>query len=241
VSKYDAYQDTREKGNKDKPNPSQMYTDKPTLETNRPYFIFHVKIFEKLRQPREMTGQVAYTDEDIETILHRCIEDVNEFYTFYKNTDRGISVSTIIHNVYENDFTTDPHTKQMLRYIDPQKSYYPKVYIRLYQPTGHWYIGHTQRISARQRHLDEIEGMLKRRFTNAIDKSSKVLRFYNDIFDDEYDDENFVIYTIATVRDITTAKTIEDKLIKHYTHECNETSLPLELCLNTYLVSKCLS
>jgi hypothetical protein len=180
-----------------------------------------------------MTGQVTYTDDDIDTILRQCVEDVNEFYTFYETTEQDISVSTLIQNVYENDFALDPHTKQIMRYVDPQKSDDPKVYIRLYQPTGHWYIGHTKKISARQRHLDEIEYTLKRKYRRIIRKPSKVIKFYEDILGDEYDDEDFVIYTITTVKDIEIAKIIEDKLIRYCTNEDNETSLPIELCLNT--------
>ena len=183
----------------------------------------------------------GYTDEDIDTIFWQCVEDVNAFYTFYENTEQDISVSTIVHNLYGNDFVIDPHTKQMMKYVDPRKSDGVKVYIRLYQPTGHWYIGYTTKTSARDRHLAEIETVIKRRYMKNIPKTSKVIQFYEDVFDDEYDDENFVIYTITTVRDTKTARTIEDKLIKHFTHEYNGTSLPLELCLNTYLVSKCLS
>ena len=178
---------------------------------------------------------MANTDEEI--IFRQCVEDVNEFYTFYEDTEQDISISAIIHNLYQNDFLVDPDTKRIMRYVDPQKSDGIKVYIRLYQPTGHWYIGHTTKISARDRHLAEIENVIQRRYMKNIPKTSKVIQFYEDVFDDEYDDEDFVIYTIATVRDTATARTIEDKLIKHFTHKYNETSLPIELCLNTYLVS----
>lgn len=186
-------------------------------------------------------GTSSYTEKEIDIIFNQCVEDIHEMYEIYENTDQGISVDTIINNIHKNDFKLDSDTKKMMRYIEPRKSKDMKVYIRLYQPTGNWYIGYTTQESARARHLREMWEVVRQRYNDTIHTASKILRFYDEVIDEEcgfnnledYDDDNFLIYTVATVRDARTAKIIEGRLIKYFTDQNNHTSLPIDLCLNT--------
>jgi hypothetical protein len=143
-----------------------------------------------------------HTYKEIEEIFERSIDKVKKFYTKFVHT-----------------------TKTLEQYVNVHMS---KVYIRLYKPTGNWYIGFTDQEYADNRH-DQDLSMSKTR------PSTKLLRFYNDVLrTDDSREDNIVVYTIAELKDTKSAKTLEKKLICHFTNPNIENNvLPVELCLNT--------
>lgn len=143
-----------------------------------------------------------HTYEEIEEILERAIDKVKKFYTEFAHT-----------------------TKTLEQYVNVHMS---KVYIRLYKPTGNWYVGHTDQEFADYRHEQDLSH-------SATNNSSKLLRFYNDVLrKDDAREDNVVVYTIEELKDTKSAKILEKKLIHHFTNPNVENNvLPIELCLNT--------
>jgi hypothetical protein len=112
----------------------------------------------------------------------------------------------------------------------PQDEYIDtmKVYLRLYKPTGHYYIGYTQQDSVVIRHRQDL---YQCRYDH---KQSRLIEFYRHVLDTDDDfEDNFLIFVLTEVDSVATAKKIEEKLIYHFTDPANETGLPIELCLNT--------
>jgi len=121
------------------------------------------------------------------------------------------------------------HFYQEARYV-PQDEYTDtvKVYLRLYKPTGHYYIGYTQQASVVRRHRQDLyESYIHR-------KQYRLVDFYKHVLDtDDNFVNNFLIFVLTEVDSVATAKIIEEKLIHHFTNPVNETGLPIDLCLNT--------
>lgn len=142
-----------------------------------------------------------HTYEEIEEILERAIHKVEKFYTEFAHTSQTLE-----------------------QYVNVHMS---KVYIRLYKPTGNWYIGYTDQEFADYRHEQDLS-------QSASDNSSKLLRFYNDVLrKDNARKDNVVVYTIEELKDTKSAKILEKKLIRHFTTPNLKNALPIELCLNT--------
>lgn len=142
-----------------------------------------------------------HTDEEIEEIFVRSVDRVKKFYTKFAHT-----------------------TKTLKQYVNVHMS---KVYIRLYKPTGNWYIGYTDLEFAEKRHDNDLT-------KSRTKTSTKLLKFYNDVLrTDDSREDNIVVYTIAEVKDTNSAKILEKRLIHHFTNTNVENNvLPIDLCLN---------
>lgn len=131
--------------------------------------------------------------------------------------------------------------------------FYPncaKLYLRVYKPTGHWYIGSTIQRFATFRHYEDI---VRTYYFDRTDSQSKMFKFYRELkytgkqLDDLYlnkenplyiFDENWAIVSIAqTVNNKKFVNDIEKEVIKRLTTPCT-TRLPVELHLNTTYAHK---
>jgi len=118
---------------------------------------------------------------------------------------------------------------QEAKYV-PQDEYTDivKVYLRLYKPTGHYYIGYTQQCSVARRHRQDLYK------SYAEIKQYRLVDFYRHVLDTDDDfEDNFLLFVLTEVDSVATAKKIEEDLIYHFTNPVNETGLPIDLCLNT--------
>lgn len=126
--------------------------------------------------------------------------------------------------------------------FDPNRA---KLYLRVYKPTGHWYIGSTIQRFATFRHYEDI---VRTYYFDRTDNQSKICQFYRGLkytgkqLDDLYlnkenplyiFDKNWAIVTIAqTVNNKKFVNDIEKEVIKRLTTP-RTTRLPVELHLNT--------
>ena len=126
--------------------------------------------------------------------------------------------------------------------FDPHRA---KLYLRVYKPTGHWYIGSTVQRFATFRHYEDI---VRTYYFDRTDSQSKICQFYRGLkytakqLDDLYRnkehpnyvfDENWAIVTIAqTECNKKLVNTIEKEVIDLLTTP-QKTRLPVELHLNT--------
>lgn len=126
--------------------------------------------------------------------------------------------------------------------FDPHRA---KLYLRVYKPTGHWYIGSTIQRFATFRHYEDI---VRTYYFDRTDSQSKIHKFYRGLkytgkqLDDLYlnkenplyiFDKNWAIVTIAqTVNNKKFVNDIEKEVIKRLTTP-HTTRLPVELHLNT--------
>ena len=131
--------------------------------------------------------------------------------------------------------------------FDPHRA---KLYLRVYKPTGHWYIGSTIQRFATFRHYEDI---VRTYYFDRTDSQSKIFKFYRELkytgkqLDDLYlnkenplyiFDKNWAIVTIAqTVNNKKFINDIEKEVIKRLTTP-HTTILPVELHLNTIYAHK---
>ena len=125
--------------------------------------------------------------------------------------------------------------------FDPHRA---KLYLRVYKPTGHWYIGSTIQRFATFRHYEDI---VRTYYFDRTDNQSKICQFYRGLkytgkqLDDLYlnkenplyiFDTNWAIVTIAqTVNNKKFVNDIEKEVIRRLTTP-HIIRLPVELHLN---------
>jgi len=129
--------------------------------------------------------------------------------------------------------------------IDRFEPSYAKLYLRIYKPTGHWYIGSTMQRFATYRHYEDI---VRTYYFDKTDSQSKIRTFYRGLkytgkqladlyLNKEHPkyifDKNWAIVTIAqTEYNEKFIRTIEKKVIMLLTTP-RKTKLPIDLHLNT--------
>jgi len=160
-------------------------------------------------------------------------EDILSIFYEIVRKDPNVKRSLLSHEKLTEIFTECvskiKYFYQEAKYI-PQDEYIDtmKVYLRLYKPTGHYYIGYTQQYSVARRHRQDLYESFAER------KQYRLVDFYRHVLDTDDDfEDNFLLFVLTEVDSVATAKIIEEKLIQHFTEPTNETSLPIELCLNT--------
>ena len=166
-------------------------------------------------------------------------DDVLSVFYEIVRKDPGVKRSVLSREKLADIFTECvskiKHFYHEAKYV-PQDEYTDtvKVYLRLYKPTGHYYIGYTRQDSSVRRHRQDLCESSSQR------QHSRLFEFYRCVLDtDDNFEDNFLIFVLTEVDSVATAKKLEEDLIYHFTNPANDTGLPIELCLNTekvYLV-----
>ena len=124
-----------------------------------------------------------HTDEEIGELFERSVDRAKRFYVEFAHT-----------------------TETLTQCLHASTS---KVYMRLYKPTGHWYIGCTDREFAEDRHEEDLCASVSK-------NSSKLHKFYNQVLrKDKSHRDNIVVYTIAELMMDERRRSVLRRLASH--------------------------